>query len=123
MRYNLATRVEGRNDKFANSAITDEGMPVSSGAAGAWGVATAAVSVTSSSTTTTTTTTTVSPYKKYDFITTFDQMWNRPVASGDYLVYLYSPASESCIDLENLIFAYADDAESPYPIFFMDITF
>lgn len=25
VRYNLATRVEGRNDKFANSAITDEG--------------------------------------------------------------------------------------------------
>lgn len=71
---------------------------------------------------TTTTTTTESPYHQYDHITTFQQMWNRPVASGDYLVYLYSPASESCIDLENLIFAYADDAESPYPIFFMDIT-
>jgi hypothetical protein len=70
----------------------------------------------------TTTTTTESPYNLYDHLTTFQQMWNRPVASGDYLVYLYSPASESCDDLKDLIFGYADDAESPYPIYFMDIS-
>lgn len=70
----------------------------------------------------TTTTTDESPYKNYDYILKFEEMWNRPVESGDYLVYLYAPSSESCVSLEEVVFAYADADDSPYPIYFMDVS-